>query len=262
MTDYHTTYKGPEGETTKWDDIQVKLGNKAPKAPVWKPDAYEPEAERKKDAAWVEGKGAEELEEGEDDRAFTDDRFMAEYRRKRLEELRQGAARPRFGGLEQIRQSEFVAEVTNAPAGVWVVCHLYKDSVQDCAILNQCLEEVAKTYPNTKFVKIVSTECIPGYPDQNLPTALLYRDTKCVQTMVGLRHFGGRSTSPELVAISLNRHGDVCGDAADHEGQVRGLIQRLLLQRAEEQQQGGGGSSAAAAAQQQQAEDDEDSDFD
>lgn len=166
-------------------------------------------------------------------------------RRKRLEELRQGAARPRFGSLEQIRQSEFVAEVTNAPAGVWVVCHLYQDrrgadvlggragwvfwlfwcaparmyqviwlsccllsrqtrlgclasrpvwhglaqgqrsatpspgaelglpatpdpppartcalplcSVQDCAILNQCLEEVAKTYPNTKFVKIVST---------------------------------------------------------------------------------------------------------
>lgn len=42
-------------------------------------------------------------------------------------------------------------------------------------------------------------ECIPGYPDQNLPTVLLYRDTKCLQTMVGLRHFGGRGTSPELV---------------------------------------------------------------
>lgn len=31
MTDYHTTYKGPEGESTQWDDIQAKLGNKAPK---------------------------------------------------------------------------------------------------------------------------------------------------------------------------------------------------------------------------------------
>lgn len=48
--------------------------------PVWKPDAYEPEAEQRKDAAWVEGKSAEELEEGEDDAAFADDRFMAEYR--------------------------------------------------------------------------------------------------------------------------------------------------------------------------------------
>lgn len=45
-----------------------------------------------------------------------------------------------------------------------------------------------------------AAECIPGYPDANLPTVLLYRDTKCVQTLVGLRHFGGRSTSPELVS--------------------------------------------------------------
>ena len=27
MTEYHTVYKGPEGETTQWDDIQAKHGN-------------------------------------------------------------------------------------------------------------------------------------------------------------------------------------------------------------------------------------------
>lgn len=48
-------------------------------------------------------------------------------RRKRLEELRKGVARQRFGGLEEIRGSEFVAQVTNAGEGIWVVCHLYKD---------------------------------------------------------------------------------------------------------------------------------------
>lgn len=26
MTEYHTVYKGPEGETTQWDDIQRKMG--------------------------------------------------------------------------------------------------------------------------------------------------------------------------------------------------------------------------------------------
>lgn len=50
-----------------------------------------------------------------------------------------------------------------------------------------------------RFHRLLRAECIPGYPDENLPTVLLYRDTKCLQTMVGLRHFGGRSTSPELV---------------------------------------------------------------
>ena len=27
MADYHSVYKGPEGETTQWQDIQAKLGN-------------------------------------------------------------------------------------------------------------------------------------------------------------------------------------------------------------------------------------------
>lgn len=31
MTEYHTIYKGPEGESTQWDDIQRKLGNAPPK---------------------------------------------------------------------------------------------------------------------------------------------------------------------------------------------------------------------------------------
>ncbi|PRW20210.1 Phosducin 3 [Chlorella sorokiniana] len=261
MTEYHTVYKGPEGESTQWDDIQAKLGNRPAKEPVWKPDAYEPakEAERQSAERIDAKQTVEELEELEDD--FGDDRVLEKYRQQRMAELKAGAARPRFGSLEQIRQNEWVAQVTNAPQGVWVVAHLYKDSVQDCAILNQCLEEVARQYPATKFVKIISTECIPGYPDANLPTVLLYRDTKCAQTLVGLRHFGGHSTSPELVAISLNRYGQVCGDEEDQEAQVRGLINRLLLERAEQQQGGGDGGAAAGAAGEQQQED-EDSDFD
>lgn len=31
MTEYHTVYKGPEGESTQWDDIQAKLGNRPAK---------------------------------------------------------------------------------------------------------------------------------------------------------------------------------------------------------------------------------------
>lgn len=65
------------------------------------------------------------------------------------------------------------------------------------------------------------------------------------------------------MAISLNRHGDVCGDASHQESQVRGLISRLLLERADEAQRGGGGGGdgccgAAAAAK---GDDDEGSDF-
>lgn len=198
------------------------LQEPAPKAP-----AYAPEEDAPQGVALIDSKDADELEELEDD--FADDRFLEEYRRRRLAELQQAPARPRFGSLEPIRGADFVAQVTNAGEGVWAVCHLHKDSVQDCAILNACFAELAERYPATKFVKIVSTDCIPGYPDENLPTVLLYRDSKCLQTLVGLAPFGGRATGPDRVALALNRHGDVCGDGEkDTAAQVRGMVKDML----------------------------------
>lgn len=78
MADYHTVYKGDPRDTTQWEDIHRRLGNLAPKAPVWKPDAYAPEQEQQKDAAWMATRDAEELSDLEDE--FSDDRFMEEYR--------------------------------------------------------------------------------------------------------------------------------------------------------------------------------------
>jgi hypothetical protein len=121
--------------------------------------------------------------------------------------------------------------------------------VPDCAILAHCLGELATEYPHTKFVRIVSTDCIPGYPDANLPTLLLYKDTKCLHTLVGLRQFGGQGASPDRVALALNCHGSVCGDAGDAAqaaAAVTGLMERLLDARE---------AAREAAA-------DEDSDFD
>jgi len=69
--------------------------------------------------------------------------------------------------------------------------------VPECRLLGDALDVLAERYPGTKFLRIVSTDCIPQYPDRNLPTLLLYRDTKCLQTLVGLLHYGGRRLTPE-----------------------------------------------------------------
>ena len=212
-----------------------------------KAEPFAPAEEETRDAAFLDTKDAAELEELEDD--FADDGFLEGYRRRRMEELRRGTAIPRFGTLEAIRGSDFVGQVTNAGEGVWVVCHLFRDSVADCAILNACLGELAERYPATKFVKIVSTDCIPGYPDENLPTVLLYRDTKCLQTVVGLAAWGGKSASPDRVALALNQHGNVCGDSLDDTAaQVKGVVNQLIDERRRGEREEGGA--------------DEDSDFD
>ena len=94
--------------------------------PVWRPEGYAPEAEpAARGTADLDAADASELEAAEDD--FGDDQFLEAYRRKRLAELAAGPAAPRYGGVEELRRSEFVAEVTNAGEGVWVVVHLYTD---------------------------------------------------------------------------------------------------------------------------------------
>lgn len=79
MAEYHTVYKGPEGETTQWEDIQTKLGNMAPKPKPWKPDAYKPEEEQRVDQEFLsKAHDQQQLQDLEDE--FDDDRALEEYR--------------------------------------------------------------------------------------------------------------------------------------------------------------------------------------
>ncbi|KAF9666273.1 hypothetical protein SADUNF_Sadunf16G0212400 [Salix dunnii] len=179
MGDYHFVYKDVEGASTQWDDIQRKLGNLPEKPPAFKPPPFTPASDQDsipKDKSFLDSKTEEELEFLEDDLALDDDRFLQEYRKKRLAEMREATMIVRFGSVVPISGSDFVREVSQAGPDVWVVVILYKDGYAECGLLMKCLEELAVKYPGTKFVKIVSTDCIPNYPDHNLPTLLVYNN--------------------------------------------------------------------------------------
>ncbi len=154
-------------------------------------------------------------------------------------------------------------------------------------MIGQFISELAESYPNTKFLRSIGTgwcdctcpllflkiilfgnaDVIPNYPDQNLPTIILYHEGKNVQHLVGLPALGGARTSaeresqakaafsaenscfqsirtsfetnlPEL-ALILNKFGPFCslaGDqdnTAEQEAQVRSLVQKLVQNRIE-----------------------------
>lgn len=112
------------------------------------------------------------------------------------------------------------------------------NSVEKCGLLEQCFRELATKYPSTKFVKIVSTDCIPKYPDSYLPTALLYRNTKCEHNIVGLVPWGSRFVTPEGCALVLNRYGDIC---AAEDGDMKHTVKDFLtkmVEKDEEESQG------------------------
>lgn len=77
------------------------------------------------------------------------------------------------------------------------------DRFAECGLLMQCLEELARKYPATKFVKIISTDCIPNYPDRNLPTVLVYNNGAVKANYVGLRSFGRRCTPEGILCMPV-----------------------------------------------------------
>lgn len=269
MADYHTVYKGPEGETTQWDDIQRRLGNLPPKPEVWKPEAYRPEAGAPRGTGLVDAKAeAGELSDLEDEGELADDRFLEAYRQKRIREMQRAASRPRFGSLDEIAGSDFVRRVTDASSAHPVVCLLHKPGHAGCAVLGGCLEELARRHPGTRFLRSVATSCIPKYPDSNLPTLLVYRGGSCKKQVVGLQPFGGARATPEQVALALSQWGAFVDEDEEEDGgeggsggaagggtasgtdrHLKGLVKRLVEQRLEEKEGG-------------EADRDESSDFD
>ncbi|XP_052140597.1 uncharacterized protein LOC127760387 [Oryza glaberrima] len=246
MADYHFVYKDVEGASTEWDDIQRRLGNLPPKPEPFKPPAYAPKVdadEQPKSKEWLDAREPDELEDLEDD--LDDDRFLEQYRRMRLAELREAAKAAKFGSIVPITGSDFVREVSQAPSDVWVVVFLYKDGIPECGLLQTCLEELATRYPATKFVKIISTDCIPNYPDRNVPTILVYNNSAVKGTYVGLHKFGGKRCTPESVALALCQSEPVLNDGQSGgdssrdnviEGVRRKFIEKVVAQHEEREE--------------------------
>lgn len=69
--------------------------------------------------------------------------------------------------------------------------------IRECGVLAECLDELSGKYPGTKFVKMISTDCIKNYPDKNLPTIIVYNKSKVKASLVGMKNFGGQKCTPE-----------------------------------------------------------------
>lgn len=129
-----------------------------------------------------ESKTLDELDELEDEE---DEQILTEYRRKRIAELKELANKAKYGQVKEISAEDYVREINNAGEDVWVVLHLYKYGIPLCTMINQYLSNLARKYPVTKFLKSISTTCVPNWPDSNLPTLFIYHDGHMVKQIIG-----------------------------------------------------------------------------
>jgi len=175
-------------EDTEWNDILRAKGILPAKEPEVTEEALtemiEQTIQQKQSIEYkLSNMTNEELEEQEDD--DENEAIILEFRRRRLEELKKENQLSKFGDVLEISGVDYVEQVNNAGEGIWVYLHLYKPGIPLCSLINQHFSSLAKKYPKSKFIKSISTTCIPNFPDKNLPAIFVYFEGKAKEQIIG-----------------------------------------------------------------------------
>nr|XP_004651741.1 phosducin-like protein 3 [Jaculus jaculus] len=206
---------------TEWNDILRKKGILPPKENLKELEKKELEDEeqlilQQSVVKTYEDMTLEELEDNEDEFNEEDERAIEMYRQQRLAELKAIQQKNKFGEVLEISGKDYVQEVTKAGKDLWVVLHLYKQGIPLCALINQHFSGLARKFPDVKFIKAISTTCIPNYPDRNLPTVFVYRDGDIKAQFIGPLVFGGMNLTRDELEWKLSETGAIKTDLEEN----------------------------------------------
>lgn len=89
------------------------------------------------------------------------------------------------------------------------VC-FFSCSIQECALINQYMRQLATKFPYTKFIKAIAQTCIPNFPERNLPSVFVYFEGDMKKQFIGATELRGTSlTLDGRFQWSLNATGFV-----------------------------------------------------
>lgn len=203
----------PTEITTQWEDQMVKRGIWAPREQEKKSEElYKERMDALESVNLFENARLEKLVDVEVDRDEGFEKELDAIRARRLASLKKKAEEnSRFGELYFIRKPDFVREVTEASRNdTTVIVHLYKESNEDCQIINRLLAEtIAKEYGRIKFVKGISNDIVPDYPDKSLPTMIIYRNGTSISQITGSESFKDKNrkiTTKSILRLFVKNH--------------------------------------------------------
>lgn len=169
----------------------------------------------------------EEIDALEDD---DDERVLQTYRQQRLNELQEKSKKAIFGDVREISAEDYKQQVNGAGEGIWVVLHLYKSGVPLCSLINQYLTSLSAKYPQIKFLKSVSTVCIPNFPDRNLPAIFCYFQGELKTQLIGPLAFGGMNLKMEDLEFRLHKGGVPTDIEEDPRPKIEDVMMKTLKQ--------------------------------
>ncbi|XP_027001261.1 phosducin-like protein 3 [Tachysurus fulvidraco] len=213
-------------EDTEWNDILRKKGILPPKEIQKEDEEEEQILQQQSVVKTYENMTLEELQDNEDEFSEEDEVAIEMYRQKRLAEWKAKQLQNVFGEVKEISGQDYVQEVNKAGDKIWVVLHLYKQGIPLCTLINQHLASLAQKFPDTKFLKSISTTCIANYPDRNLPTIFVYHEGEMKAQFIGPLVFGGMNLKCDELEWRLAESGAV---KTDLEENPRKQIQDQLI---------------------------------
>lgn len=201
---------------TQWNDVLRAKGIIPPKETEISEDQIvsmvEQTIEDKTKARDLSDMNLDELNENEDDIDEDDERIFEAYRKQRLQEIRAAQKNAIFGDVREISRDEYVTEVNQAGEGIWVVLLVYKQSIPLCKLIEQYFYDLARKFPAAKFLKSISSVCIPNYPDKNLPTVFVYQNGELKKQFVGPLVFRGMKLTKDDLEWMLSETGAIVTD--------------------------------------------------
>jgi hypothetical protein len=69
------------------------------------------------------------------------------------------------------------------------------------------MQALAVKFPAVKFIKSISTTCVPNYPDKNLPTIFIYHENVLKKQYIGPLEFNGMNFKQDDLEWRLHRVG-------------------------------------------------------
>uniref|UniRef100_A0A8D3A2C0 Phosducin-like protein 3 n=1 Tax=Scophthalmus maximus TaxID=52904 RepID=A0A8D3A2C0_SCOMX len=214
----HCHFREDPNEDTEWNDILRRKGILPPKETPKDDEEEEEELARQQQSVvkTYESMTLDELEENEDEFGEEDEAAIEMYRQQRLAEWKATQIKNVFKEVVEISGIDYIKEVNKAGEGIWVVLHLYKQGIPLCTLINQHLSALARKFPQTKFLKSISTTCIPNYPDRNLPTIFVYFEGEMKAQFIGPLVFGGMNLKLEELEWRLSESGAVKTDLEEN----------------------------------------------
>ena len=138
----------------------------------------------------VEAQNAE-LGDKNDDSDDSDDEFMAQYRAKRLEQIKEeqleamrSAYRPSFGSLVSLSADSLVDEIERQHPDTFIIVHLHDNSLELCHRLNSIFSSLAVKLAYTMFCKVSAADASESLSVEALPTVIVFRGGEQIRTWV------------------------------------------------------------------------------